>query len=79
MTECYICGRQEYTTCHVCRRSICRLHSEEEGSNPLDLYAICTSCLKKKKLKRIRTISVVLIVAMAVIVAVSLILNAYLP
>ena len=60
MTECYICGRNTVARCSICRQDICRVHTEAgkveilEASSTLDY--ICTSCKKKKTLKRIQTI-----------------------
>jgi len=65
MRECYICGRESQAHCSECHRPICKVHLEEELKGT-KVNSLCTSCLHKRKLKRLRLI--ILISAVVLIV-----------
>ncbi|HUT81962.1 MAG TPA: hypothetical protein VMZ29_12230 [Candidatus Bathyarchaeia archaeon] len=54
MLECYLCSREGFTNCSVCYKTICKVHAEEVKGKTLKEVAICSSCKKKKRLKRIQ-------------------------
>ncbi len=70
MSECYICGREAIANCSVCRKSICKVHTEGEKGKIIDdsliSKLICTSCQKKKHLNRIQIYLLVCCIVMAV-------------
>jgi len=79
MTECYICGRNTIARCSVCRQDICKVHAEagkgeilETGSFP---DYMCTSCKKKKNLKRIQTIVIVICGIMGIAIVLGLVFS----
>ncbi|MHA1744280.1 MAG: hypothetical protein ACTSV6_08545 [Candidatus Heimdallarchaeota archaeon] len=53
MRECYICGRESHAYCSECHRPICKVHLEEELKGTR-VSSLCSSCLHKRKLKRLR-------------------------
>ena len=59
MSQCYICGRDSEARCSECRKDVCKAHIEDEITKDDDLLVICSSCNRKRKLKRIRTYTVV--------------------
>ena len=70
MTECYICGRETIARCSVCRQDICKVHTEFGKGGNIEPSAssdyICTSCQKKKRLKRIQTIAIAVCAIMGI-------------
>ncbi len=79
MTECYICGRETIARCSVCRQDICKAHTEAGKEEILEtssnLYYICTSCKKKKNLKRIQTIVFVICGIMGIAIVLGLVFS----
>lgn len=79
MTECYICGRETIARCTVCRHDICKIHAETGKELPLEtsstLEYICTSCMKKKRLKRIQTIVIVICGIMGIAIVLGLVFS----
>ena len=79
MTECYMCGRETVSRCSVCRQDICKVHTEfgKVGSietSPTSDH-ICTSCKKKKRLKRIQTIVITVCAIMGVAIVLGLVFS----
>jgi hypothetical protein len=76
MTECYICSRDATTRCVVCYKDICKLHAEDEKKTGLEAKYICTSCKKKRRLKRIRIITIITFLVMATAIVLGVVLTA---
>ena len=79
MTECYICGRETIARCSVCRQDICKVHTEARKGEILEtsftLAYMCTSCKKKKNLKRIQTIVIVICGIMGIAIVLGLVFS----
>ena len=73
--KCYLCGREGYTECIVCRQTLCKIHAEEEIGKSMDLIAICTSCKRKKSLKKIQTYTIICFIIMAVAIVIGVIIT----
>ncbi|NHJ46343.1 MAG: hypothetical protein FK733_01015 [Asgard group archaeon] len=66
MSKCYICSRDAKTRCTSCYKDICNAHAEDEKITNGEISAICTPCIKKRKLKRIRLYTIIVFIVMAV-------------
>lgn len=79
MIECYICGRETIARCSVCRHDICKIHAEFGKGGGIEIGSvsdyICTSCQKKKRLKRIQTIVIIICGIMGVAIVLGLVFS----
>jgi hypothetical protein len=79
MSECYICGRETIARCSTCRKDICKVHSELGKGKSLETSTFtdytCTSCNKKKRLKRIQIIAFAVCAIMGIAIVLGLVFS----
>jgi len=79
MSECYICGRLKIARCSVCRQDICKVHAEFRKGGNIEATAspdyVCTSCKKKKRLKRIQIIAFAVCAIMGIAIILGLVFS----
>ncbi|NHJ39786.1 MAG: hypothetical protein FK731_07110 [Asgard group archaeon] len=75
MDSCYICSREGITKCSICYKTICRIHSEDEKGKDFELKAICTSCKKKRRLKRIQIYTILAFIIMAIGIVIGIVIT----
>ena len=74
MEECYICSREAITKCANCYKHICKIHAEDEKGKGYELKSICTSCKKKRRLKRIRMYTIIAFIVMAIAIVIGVVI-----
>ncbi|MHA1213285.1 MAG: hypothetical protein ACTSSH_12620 [Candidatus Heimdallarchaeota archaeon] len=73
MDACYLCSREGLTKCSECYKPICRAHVEEMKGKALKEHALCTSCYKKRKLKRMQKYVIIVFVVLILLVVLGLV------
>lgn len=75
MEKCYICSRDGISNCSTCYKPICKIHAEDKKGKGIELKIICTSCLNKRRLKRIRIYTILAFVIMIAAIVIGLIIT----